>query len=110
MRRPARLLGDDEGVPWRPLGLETATISKERSASDYSWLPKLSEPAYSEERDDRYIAVLDPFDSGSEFTLAYIVRAVTPGLFKYPALSVEDMYDPETQARTAMATLSVAPR
>jgi uncharacterized protein YfaS (alpha-2-macroglobulin family) len=38
------------------------------------------------------------------------VRAVTPGEFKYPALAVEDMYDPETYGRTAMAKLVVTPR
>ena len=48
-------------------------------------------------------------DAG-EFTLAYVVRAVTPGDFTYPALVVEDMYEPETTGRTAMGKLSVQPR
>ena len=42
------------------------------------------------------------------FTLAYVVRAVTPGEFVYPAAVVEDMYDPETAGRTAIGKLSVA--
>jgi uncharacterized protein YfaS (alpha-2-macroglobulin family) len=42
--------------------------------------------------------------------LAYVVRAVTPGEFKYPALDVEDMYEPETNGRTAMGKLVVTPR
>ena len=41
-------------------------------------------------------------------TLAYIVRAVTPGTFVHPAATVEDMYRPERYARTAAGTLSVA--
>ena len=41
-----------------------------------------------------------------EFTLAYVVRAVTPGEFKYPALVVEDMYEPETTGRTAIGKLT----
>ena len=40
-------------------------------------------------------------------TLAYIVRAVTPGTYVHPAATVEDMYRPETYARTAAGTLTV---
>lgn len=40
-------------------------------------------------------------------TLAYIVRAVTPGTFVYPAATVEDMYRPEKYARTAAGSLTV---
>ncbi len=41
-------------------------------------------------------------------TLAYIVRAVTPGTFVHPAATVEDMYRPERYARSAAGTLSVS--
>ena len=37
----------------------------------------------------------------SAATVAYIVRAVTPGTFAHPAATVEDMYRPERHARTA---------
>ncbi|HML30180.1 MAG TPA: hypothetical protein PKE16_15380, partial [Hyphomicrobium sp.] len=40
-------------------------------------------------------------------TLAYVVRAVTPGTFVYPAATVEDMYRPERYARSAAGTLAV---
>jgi uncharacterized protein YfaS (alpha-2-macroglobulin family) len=40
-------------------------------------------------------------------TVAYIVRAVTPGSFVHPAATVEDMYRPERHARTAAGTLTV---
>ncbi len=40
-------------------------------------------------------------------SVAYIVRAVTPGEFVHPAASVEDMYRPERYARTAAGTLTV---
>ncbi|HEX3954073.1 MAG TPA: MG2 domain-containing protein [Stellaceae bacterium] len=80
------------------------------SAGSYAWLKDLSSPAYSEERDDRYVAALDLGDGTDKFSLAYVVRAVTPGEFKYPALVVEDMYEPENTGRTAMGTLTVQPR
>ena len=40
-------------------------------------------------------------------TVAYIVRAVTPGTFVHPAATVEDMYRPERYARTSAGTLTV---
>jgi uncharacterized protein YfaS (alpha-2-macroglobulin family) len=90
--------------------IETATVSKGRSTTDYSWLPNLTDPTYTEERDDRFVAALDLRSSAKDFTLAYIVRAVTAGEFYYPALVVEDMYEPETTGRTAMSKLTVAPQ
>jgi alpha-2-macroglobulin len=90
--------------------IETATVSKGRSATDYSWLPELTEATYTEERDDRFVAALDLKDGARDFTLAYVVRAVTPGAFKYPALVVEDMYEPETAGRTAIGKLTVGAR
>src|SRR5262249_54999414 len=39
--------------------IETATVSKGRSTTDYSWLPNLTDPTYTEERDDRFVAALD---------------------------------------------------
>src|SRR5215471_14879648 len=90
--------------------IETATVSKGRSTTDYSWLPELTEASYTEERDDRFVAALDLKGGVKDFTLAYIVRAVTAGEFAYPALIVEDMYEPETTGRTAIGKLTVAPR
>jgi alpha-2-macroglobulin len=90
--------------------IETATVSKGRSTTDYSWLPQLTEATYTEERDDRFVAALDLKSGTRDFTLAYIARAVTAGEFKYPALAAEDMYEPETTGRTAVGKLTVAPR
>jgi uncharacterized protein YfaS (alpha-2-macroglobulin family) len=90
--------------------IETATVSKGRSTTDYSWLPELTDATYIEQRDDRFVAALDLKNGAKDFTLAYIVRAVTPGEFKYPALVAEDMYEPETTGRTAIGKLTVGAR
>ncbi len=90
--------------------IETATASGGQSLANYSWLKDTTETAYTEARDDRYVAALDLAEGVKEFTLAYVVRAVTPGEFKYPALAVEDMYDPETAGRTAIGKLVVLPK
>ncbi len=90
--------------------IETATVSKGRSTTDYSWLPELTEATYTEQRDDRFIAALGLKSGTRDFTLAYVVRAVTPGEFIYPALVAEDMYEPETTGRTAIGKLTVGAR
>jgi uncharacterized protein YfaS (alpha-2-macroglobulin family) len=43
-------------------------------------------------------------------TVAYIVRAVTPGSFVHPAATIEDMYRPERYARSPAGTLVVKPK
>ena len=54
-----------------------------------------TEAAHLEFRDDRFVAAFDPSEGGQRSaTLAYVVRAVTPGLFAHPAATVEDMYRP----------------
>ena len=90
--------------------IETATVSKGRSATDYSWLPELTDATYTEQRDDRFIAALDLKNGTGDFTLAYVARAVTPGEFAYPAVTAEDMYEPETAGRTAIGRLTVGTR
>ena len=42
-----------------------------------------------------------------KITVAYTVRAVSPGTFVYPAATVEDMYRPEFNARTATGKVEV---
>src|SRR4029077_10207900 len=96
-----------------PAGFEIQNASAnggDSTSGGYSWLKDVSSTDYTEARDDRYIAALDLPGGTSEFTLAYVVRAVTPGAFKYPALDVEDMYDPETYGRTAIGKLTVQTR
>ena len=95
-----------------PAGFEIQNVSPSAGDSPgaYAWLKDLSSPDYNEARDDRYLAALDLAGGTDNFTLAYVVRAVTPGEFRYPALDVEDMYDPETNGRTAMGKLVVTPR
>jgi uncharacterized protein YfaS (alpha-2-macroglobulin family) len=43
-------------------------------------------------------------------TVAYVVRAVTPGSFVHPAATIEDMYRPERYARSGAGTLVVKPK
>lgn len=93
------------------------------------WLKTTVQPEHSEFRDDRFVAAFNFSGSNVQSsqeqgtpngdtetkapattaTVAYMVRAVTPGKFVHPAATVEDMYRPERYARTAAGTLTVTP-
>jgi len=100
------------------------------------WLKSTLRPEHTEFRDDRFVAAFnlsgntssssdseesdssastddtpkeaDPNAPAASATVAYIVRAITPGKFVYPAATVEDMYRPERYARTASGKLTVS--
>ncbi len=74
--------------------------------SNFSWLPQTN-AAHLEFRDDRFVAAFDPSEDSRDMTLAYVVRAVTPGVYIHPAASVEDMYRPQYSARTATGMMEV---
>ena len=76
--------------------IETATVSKGRSTTDYSWLPELTEATYTEQRDDRFVAALDLKERHQGFHARLCRARGDAGEFTYPALVVEDMYEPET--------------
>jgi len=73
-----------------------------------SWLKRDVEPAHTEYRDDRFVAAFDR-EPGQPafFTVAYMVRAVSPGRYVHPAAQVEDMYRPERFGRTAFGSVEV---
>ena len=92
-----------------PAGFEIDNPSIVGSAdlASFKWLPQTT-PAHLEFRDDRFVAAFDRNRGGAvDFTVAYMVRAVTPGEFMHPAVTVEDMYRPEFTARTATGWMQV---
>jgi uncharacterized protein YfaS (alpha-2-macroglobulin family) len=93
-----------------PAGFEIESAAAGSQSAAYPWLKQTTDTAYAEARDDRYIAALDLGAGAKNFTLAYVVRAVTPGSFVYPAAVAEDMYEPETTGRTTMGKLTVSAR
>jgi len=72
------------------------------------WITNAAEPVHSEFRDDRFTAAFDrAHDSSPVFTVAYVVRAVSPGHYVLPQATVEDMYRPDRFARTGTGTIEV---
>lgn len=100
---PSRMLVTD----LLPAGLEIDNPSLVSSAElrNFNWLPK-TEAAHLEFRDDRFVAAFDRNGAGT-VAMAYVVRAVTPGVYTHPAAQVEDMYRPQFSARTAAGMMEV---
>lgn len=73
--------------------IETAKLSDSVLEQYFPWLGKLTQASRIEGRDDRFVAAFD--SQKTDFTAAYVVRAVTKGQFTYPAVYVESMYQPE---------------
>lgn len=61
---------------------------------------------HAQYRQDRFLAAVDRMDN-TPFRLAYVVRAVSPGTFRHPAASVEDMYRPDFRAVGETGRVSV---
>jgi uncharacterized protein YfaS (alpha-2-macroglobulin family) len=74
-----------------------------------SWITDAAEPVYSEFRDDHFAASFDRNSrSPAVFSVAYVVRAVSPGSYVLPQAYVEDMYLPDRFGRTATGTVTVS--
>ncbi len=92
-----------------PSGLEIDNPGLVSSASleSFPWLES-TQAAHLEFRDDRFVAAFDRSSGDKkQITLAYVVRAVTPGIYTLPAATVEDMYRPQYAARTATGMMEV---
>jgi len=108
------------------LEIENPRLVDSGDIKTLDWLKTTVKPEHTDFRDDRFVAAFDFFGSGdarrgrrnadsdeesrapaSSATVAYLVRAVTPGSFVHPAATVEDMYRPDRFARTASGRLDV---
>lgn len=96
-----------------PAGFEIETILRPEDGGGrgrngpYKWVGELSFPRVSEARDDRFVAAVH-INGRKRFTLAYVVRAVTPGTYTAPGAVIEDMYRPGVFARTGVSRVSIA--
>jgi len=79
-------------------------------AGTLDWIEDGVEPENTEFRDDRFTAAIDrASDAKSVFTVAYVVRAVSPGKYVLPQAYVEDMYNPSRYGRTGTGAIEVRP-
>jgi len=74
-----------------------------------SWIENALEPANAEFRDDRFSAAFErKRGDAAVFTVAYVVRAVSPGRYVLPQAMVEDMYRPDRFGRTGTGTIEIS--
>jgi len=72
------------------------------------WIESAAAPVHSEFRDNRFVAAFnrragDPV----VYTVAYVMRAVSPGSYVLPQAVVEDMYRPDRFGRTDTGAVTV---
>jgi uncharacterized protein YfaS (alpha-2-macroglobulin family) len=98
-----------------PAGFEIETVLRpadgDRSnGADgaFAWIGEIDRAQTAEARDDRFVAAIDVIRE--DRTLAYVVRAVTPGTYTMPGVVAEDMYRPDVFARSASTTVTIAPQ
>ena len=73
-----------------------------------AWITDAAAPVHAEFRDDRFTAAFErKSDASPAFTVAYVVRAVSPGHYVLPQAFVEDMYAPERYGRTATGSIDI---
>lgn len=90
--------------------LDNANLLRSGDVRELDWL-QLDDPAtfmevFTEARAERFLAAVNQVEA-EPFRLAYIVRAVSPGEFHYPAPLVEDLYRPQNRAVGETGRLTV---
>jgi hypothetical protein len=95
-----------------PAGFEIETVLRpadgrlEGGASGaFGFLGEIAHTQTQQAQDDRFVAAVDVY--GEPVTLAYVVRAVTPGSFAMPGVVAEDMYRPGVYARSQAGRVTV---
>jgi len=74
-------------------------------AGAFDFLGEITQAQTAQAQDDRFVAAVDVYDQ--PVTLAYVVRAVTPGSFAMPGVVAEDMYRPEVFGRSAPGRVTI---
>ncbi|MFT0891533.1 alpha-2-macroglobulin family protein [Pseudochelatococcus sp. G4_1912] len=97
-------------VDYLPAGFEidNPRLVDSADVAALSWLTRDVEPSHVEYRDDRFVAAFsrEP-EQAAFFSVAYVVRAVSPGRFVHPPAVVEDMYRPDRFGRTGYGRVEV---
>ena len=74
------------------------------------WIENAGTPSFTEFRDVCFAAAFDRRSGdATTFSVAYIVRAVSPGSYVLPQAVVEDMYRPDRFGRTGTGEVAIAP-
>jgi uncharacterized protein YfaS (alpha-2-macroglobulin family) len=97
-------------IDYLPAGFEidNPRLVSSGDTGTLDWIENAGTPVHTEFRDDRFTAAFDRTNSDpAVFTVAYVVRAVSPGDYVLPQAEVEDMYRPDRFGRTGTGAVSV---
>ena len=97
-------------IDYLPAGFEidNPRLVSSGDTGTLGWIENAGTPVHTEFRDDRFTAAFDRTNSDAAvFTVAYVVRAVSPGDYVLPQAEVEDMYRPDRFGRTGTGAISV---
>jgi hypothetical protein len=97
-------------VDYLPAGLEIDNphLVSSGDTGTLDWIEDGEEPEDTQFRDDRFSAAIERAGNDSPvFTVAYVVRAVTPGKYVLPQAYIEDMYNPSRYGRTTTGSVEV---
>ncbi|MCB8876853.1 alpha-2-macroglobulin family protein [Acidisoma silvae] len=92
-----------------PAGWEIAGRFPGGDVPSMDWLGTLTATDSEAAADDRYAAAISLTGDQASFRLAVILRAVTPGTYEYPGITVADMYRPAIFARQGTVHITVTP-
>ncbi|MBI2713058.1 MAG: alpha-2-macroglobulin family protein [Rhizobiales bacterium] len=110
MTEPQPQFGRVIVADYLPAGFEidNPKLVSSGETSALAWIADGVEPVNSEFRDDRFTAAFErKQDASPVFTVAYVVRAVSPGRYVLPQAIVEDMYRPDRFGRTATGVIEI---
>jgi len=110
MTEPQPVFGRIIVADYLPAGFEidNPRLVSSGDTGTLAWIEDAREPVSSEFRDDRFSAAFErKAGDPSVFTVAYVVRAVSPGRYVHPQAFVEDMYRPDRFGRTATGSIEI---
>jgi len=97
-------------IDYLPAGFEidNPQLVSSGDTGTLDWIENAGTPVHTGFRDDRFTAAFDRASTDpAVFTVAYVVRAVSPGEHVLPQAEVEDMYRPDRFGCTSSGTVSV---
>ncbi|MEW6235087.1 MAG: MG2 domain-containing protein [Candidatus Omnitrophota bacterium] len=89
-----------------PAGFEIENPRLDPTAIPQASFKGADAPSHLEIRDDRLVLAYDSLDKGNH-CFYYIVRAVTPGSYRYPPIEAECMYDSSVRGASASSVIEI---
>jgi alpha-2-macroglobulin len=94
-----------------PAGFQIeSVITPSIRSESFDWLPQLTDVDVTEVNDDAFFAAnLDYWQRNDSMTVAYVIRATTPGTYLATQAVMEDMYAPQSSGSSSGAPVTVSP-